>query len=57
MPFDGSNFDPQPPRPPKVGRAEKVLLIAFGAVALVLFALPVPFASLADIAHYLFPHR
>jgi hypothetical protein len=53
MPFDGTHFDPPPSRPVRPRRGETTLIIGVGVVAVLLLALPVPFAALADIVHYL----
>jgi hypothetical protein len=53
MPFDGTHFDPPPSRPVRPRLGETTLIIGVGVVAVLLLALPVPFAALADIVHYL----
>jgi hypothetical protein len=52
MPFDGEHFELPPSPQPRPGRGEVVLMIALGVLGFILMALPVPFAALADIAHY-----
>jgi hypothetical protein len=52
MPFDGEHFELPPSPQPRPGRGEVVLIIALGVLGFILMALPVPFAALADIAHY-----
>lgn len=53
MPFDGTNFKPEPEPPQHPSTEERIFLILFVVVALTLLVMPISLAALDDIVHYL----
>ena len=53
MPFDGTDFEPQPKRPPPPVARDTVLCVVIFAAAMGLLLLPISLDGLVDLIKYL----
>ena len=52
MPFDGTNFKPEPEPTAPRSAEERIFLILLIVIALTLLIMPISLAALGDIVHY-----
>ena len=53
MPFDGTDFEPQPKRPPPPVARDTLLCVAIFVAAMSLLVLPVSLDGLVDLVRFL----
>ncbi len=52
MPFDGTNYKPEPEQPARPSAEERIFLILMIVIALTLLFMPISLAALGDLVHY-----
>ncbi len=52
MPFDGTNYRPEPEQPARPSAEERIFLILLVVVALTLLFMPISLAALGDLVRY-----
>ncbi len=52
MPFDGTNFKPEPEQPARPSAEERIFMILFVVIAITLLVMPISLAAVGDLVRY-----
>ena len=52
VPFDGTNYKPEPEQPARPSAEERIFMILLIVIALTLLFMPISLAALGDLVHY-----
>lgn len=56
MPFDGTNFKPEPEQPARPSAQERIFLILFIVVAITALLMPISLAAIGDLVRFTTGH-